>query len=606
MNRKKIINNITRHNKFIIGICLAVIVVIIIVAMAGSKETEDITYRETTVEKGELVVGITESGSVDIGTVDQVFELDMSALQRAQTGSSSGNSNSGFGAGASGMGSMGGGQGSFSTPGGSSQGMGGMSGMSGGSQNSGSSQSGGGLSGGSTDMFGQIFNMAGSSGSNQMQTSGNLTISEVCVSIGQKVQEGDILYLLEEESVEALKEELQSNVEKAEADLKAVYADQELSRRTAQYNYDSSIAYGDYASLEYDNTIKNLQNAVKQAREDLAEARALHSDYSAQLSQFTVDYEAAVEVLNQCIWTVENTDKWTDTYAYATAFQLMESARSNVDTLKQKKEQLESNTEQALKNVNSAATALNKAERNLESGMLTADKTLALRKLAYSTAQETYDIALAYLEDAAESQEATSARAKERWEEFDSHIDGNAVRAVYNGVITSVPLAEGDTITTNDTLVTLYDTDSVDMTVSIDEDDMTDIAVGTQANINLTAYPNKIFQATVSEISDASRDSNGNVTYEVTVIISGDTSGLFQGMIGDVTLITRQTKEVVYVSNRAIIREGKNSYVKVKKEDGSVSKQKVTTGFSDGVNVEIIEGLSCGDTVLIESKVSKS
>ncbi|MBR5248240.1 MAG: efflux RND transporter periplasmic adaptor subunit [Lachnospiraceae bacterium] len=606
MNRKKIINNITRHNKFIIGICLAVIVVIIIVAMAGSKETEDITYRETTVEKGELVVGITESGSVDIGTVDQVFELDMSALQRAQTGSSSGNSNSGFGAGASGMGSMGGGQGSFSTPGGSSQGMGGMSGMSGGSQNSGSSQSGGGLSGGSTDMFGQIFNMAGSSGSNQMQTSGNLTISEVCVSIGQKVQEGDILYLLEEESVEALKEELQSNVEKAEADLKAVYADQELSRRTAQYNYDSSIAYGDYASLEYDNTIKNLQNAVKQAREDLAEARALHSDYSAQLSQFTVDYEAAVEVLNQCIWTVENTDKWTDTYAYATAFQLMESARSNVDTLKQKKEQLESNTEQALKNVNSAATALNKAERNLESGMLTADKTLALRKLAYSTAQETYDIALAYLEDAAESQEATSARAKERWEEFDSHIDGNAVRAVYNGVITSVPLAEGDTITTNDTLVTLYDTDSVDMTVSIDEDDMTDIAVGTQANINLTAYPNKIFQATVSEISDASRDSNGNVTYEVTVIISGDTSGLFQGMTGDVTLITRQTKEVVYVSNRAIIREGKNSYVKVKKEDGSVSKQKVTTGFSDGVNVEIIEGLSCGDTVLIESKVSKS
>ena len=65
-----------------------------------------------------------------------------------------------------------------------------------------------------------------------------------------------------EESVEALKEELQTNVEKAEADLNAVYADQELSRQTAQYNYDSSIAYGSYASLEYDNTIKNLQDAV--------------------------------------------------------------------------------------------------------------------------------------------------------------------------------------------------------------------------------------------------------------------------------------------------------------------------------------------------------
>ena len=605
MNRKKIVKEISRNKKVIIGICLAVLIlIIIIVAVAGNKESEEITYRETTVEKGELVVGITESGSVDIGTVDQVFELDMSALQRAQTGSSSGGGNSGFSGGTSGMGSMGGSQGSFSAPGGSSQGMGGMSGMSG-AMSGGSSQSSS-QSSGNMDMFGQIFNMAGSTGSNQTQTTGNLTISEVCVSIGQQVQEGDILYLLEEESVEALKEELQTNVEKAEADLKAVYADQELSRQTAQYNYDSSIAYGDYASLEYDNTIKNLQNAVTQAREDLAEARALHSDYSAQLAQITADYEAAVEVLNQCIWTVENTDKWTDTWVYATAFQLMESARSNADTLEQKKEQIQSNTEQALKNVNSAATALNKAERNLESGTLTADKTLAMRKLAYSTAQETYDIALAYLEDTAESQEATIARAKERWEEFDTHIDGNAVRAAYSGVITSVPLAEGDAITTNDTLVTLYDTDSVEMTMSIDEDDMTDIAVGTQANISLTAYPDEIFQATVSEISDASTDSNGNVTYEVTVIINGDTSGLFQGMTGDVTLITRQTKEVLYVSNRAIIRDGRTSYVKVKKEGGSIVKQKVTTGFSDGVNVEIIEGLSEGDTVLIESKVTKS
>ena len=34
--------------------------------------------------------------------------------------------------------------------------------------------------------------------------------------------------------------------------------------------------------------------------------------------------------------------------------------------------------------------------------------------------------------------------------------------------------------------------------------------------------------------------------------------------------------------------------------------KEVTTGFSDGVNVEIIEGLSEGDVVLIESKVSES
>ena len=43
----------------------------------------------TSVKYGTLVKGVTESGSVDIGTVDQTFDLDMSALQRTDTSGSS-------------------------------------------------------------------------------------------------------------------------------------------------------------------------------------------------------------------------------------------------------------------------------------------------------------------------------------------------------------------------------------------------------------------------------------------------------------------------------------------------------------------------------------
>ena len=571
----------------VISLLLVVIIILIAVLTAGGS-SEEITYRETTVQYGELVVGVTESGSVDIGTVDQVFELDMSALQRAETsnlGSSSGSSS----------GSMGGS-------------MGGQSGAAGGQMggsSSGGSSSGSGFSGGA-DMFSQIFSMAGAGGGASTESIGNLTVAEVCVSVGQQVQEGDILYQLEEESVNELKEELEANVEKAKADLEAVYADQESSRLTAQYTYDSSIAYGSYADTEYNTTIKSLQDSVTSQEETLAEAKALLAQYKEQLEQTTAEYETVVEMLENCLWSVEHTDKWNDTWGYVYYFQLAQSVQSSVDSLAQKKEQLEQSVEQAQKNVDTCTTALNRAKRNLESGKLSAQETLELRQLAYSTAQETYDIAMAYLEDAAASQEEIYAQAQEKWEEFSSHIDGTAVRAQYNGVVTSVSLAEGDSLGTNDTLVTLYDTDSVEMTISVDEDDMADIEVGTMANISLTAYPETVFKADVTEISDASTDSSGNVTYEVTVTLSGDVSGLFQGMTGDVTLITRQTEEVLYVSNRAIIREGTTSYVKKKDASGNIVKQKVTTGFSDGEYVEIIEGLSEGDTVLIESKVSVS
>lgn len=546
-----------------------VLVMTVVMVLAGSGSSDEITYKETSVQFGELVVGVTESGSVDIGTVDQVFELDMSALKRAETSDSSSS--------------------------GTSTG-GGMNAASG---------NGGGAAGGGMNMFGQIFSMAGGDNSGNTESIGNLTVAEVCVSVGQQVQEGDVLYLLEEESVTELEEELQANVEKAKADLEAVYADQKLSLQTAQYTYDSSVAYGSYADTEYNTSIQRLENTVTEKEKALQKAEELLSSYQEQLQQTQEDYEAAVEILEGCVWSRDNADR-EEVYSYVMYFQLAQSAQSTVESLEQKKEQLEKSVEQAQQNVESCTQQLNAAKRSLESGKLTAEETLSLRQLAYSTAQETYDIATAYLEDSASEQEEIYAEAQEKWEEFSSHIEGNAVCARNNGVITSVSLEVGDTIQTNDTLITLYDMDEVGMTVTVDEEDMNDIAVGTQANISFTAYPDEIFQATVTEIADAETDSSGNVTYDVTVTLQGDVSGLFQGMTGDITFVTKEVREVLYVSNRAIIREGTASYVKIRDEKGNIVKQKVVTGFSDGVNAEIVEGLSEGDVVLIESKVSKS
>ncbi|MCD7836030.1 MAG: efflux RND transporter periplasmic adaptor subunit, partial [Lachnospiraceae bacterium] len=63
--------------------------------------------------------------------------------------------------------------------------------------------------------------------------------------------------------------------------------------------------------------------------------------------------------------------------------------------------------------------------------------------------------------------------------------------------------------------------------------------------------------------------------------------------------------DVLYVSKRAVVTDDDKTYVLVKNEDGSIEKRTITTGFSDGVNIEVVEGLSEGETVLIESKVSK-
>lgn len=550
-----------------LGALLSIMAVTVWLSLFSLKDNSAVVYRETAVEYGSLVVGVSESGSVDIGTTEQVFELDLSRLQRAETGNTSGSDNGGA---------------TFLPDGGGGQ-----------------------RGGASLDMFNQMFNMASSSGSSSLDTVGELKVAEVCVSVGQQVSAGDVLYLLESESVEEIKTELESNVEKAKADLDAVYADKELSARQAEYTYETAKEYGNYAAEEYNNTILSLQSAVDEAQTALSSAQNLLESYRMQLTETTADYEAAKQVLENCLWSREATDKYDSPGEYVLYYDMAKQAETTAESLEQKKEQLEQNVEQAEKNVESYTGRLSEAKRSLAAGKLEATQTLSLKKLAYSTAQETYDVTMAYLEDSATEQEEIYADAAATWEEFSSHIRDDAVCATDSGVITSVNLEEGDVISTNDTLVTLYDMNEVTVTVSVDEDDMTDIAMGSAANVNFTAYPDTVFEAEVTEISDASTDSNGNVTMDVTITLKGDVSGLFQGMTGEIVFITKEQREVLYVSNRAIIRDGKKSLVKVKDEKGKIKTKEIKTGFSDGVNVEIIEGLSEGDVVLIESKVSE-
>lgn len=545
---------------------------------AGKQEEEEtVVYKETRAEYGILTVGITKSGSVDIGTIEQTFELDMSALQRVDTENNTGKS-TGNNTGVQGFGNAGGmvPAGGMGVPG---------------------------VGGAGPDLFGQMLG----GGGNLTKTGDDfsLKVAGVPVSVGQRVEKGDILYEIEAESVSGLEQELQTNVEKAKADLDAVYADQILSKQTAKYTYESSMAYGSYAGTEYAASLQELNDTVENNRITLERARVSLAEYQVQLEDITESYHDAVQILENCEYSLNHTSP-SNAGNYVYYYELTESAQATADSLEKQKEQLEKSVEQAQENVEKASGNYNASLRELENGQLSAKQVYDLRNLAYHTARETYDVTLANLREDAATQEKIYEEAKEKWEEFSSYINGNGVLAQYSGVITSVELKEGDSIATGSALVKLYDMEDVTMSVTVDEKDMDDISLGSEANINFTAYPEKTFTAQVSKISDASTDSDGNVIYDVTVTVQGDVSGLFQGMTGDITFVTSRSEETLYIYKRAVITENEKNYVKIRDDEGKVIKKEITAGFTDGTYIQVMEGLSEGDVVLIESKVDAS
>lgn len=517
-------------------------------------QTSEVTYRETTVEYGDLTVGITEDSTVNIGTVSQTFDLDISALVSSDSSSSSSTSQN--------------------------DSMGGM-GM-------------------------QMFSFGGDTYTSQSQ---EMVIDSVHITVGQEIQAGDVLYTLTEDSVEEIRTQLEEDVEDTLADYQALTVEQQQSYLTAKQGYDTYVTNGSLAELTYNKELQDLQDKVDEAADTLEEKQNQVNENLEKLVELQEELTSAKKDLKDAEAAVsENHDnRYNDPYYYTVYLNTRDMAQTIVDEIEDDIESLTDENKTLLTEIGEATRSWNEACRDLESEKLTAQQTLETDQYYASVSSEWYSIQTTSLDNEKQSAYASYESAVKKLDEFNSYIVGNDVIAEYSGVVTEVALEEGDGVARNTSLVTLYDASDVTMEITVSEDDYKAIDQDGEVNITYTAYPDVVYNGVISEVSDAAYDSSsGEVYYTITVTVQGDVSGLYEGMTGDVTCVTKETKEVTYVSNRAIFRDGTRSYVKVRDENGSIVEKDVTTGFSDGVNVEITEGLSQGDTVLIESKVSES
>lgn len=537
---------------------------VFLLLMRRSDSDEEIVYRETKVEYGSLTVGITEEATVEISMLEQTFDLDISALVDSDSASDS-----------------------QSTAGGMQGGFGGMG------------------NGGSVSMmsFGTFRTDSPSSQSQALEVAG------VMVAVGQEIKEGDLLYTLTTESVNEIRNMLSEDINDTKADYEALQIEQEESRTQAQQGYDTYVTNGKYAQFIYENDIKTYQDAVDKAVEDVNDKQNTYNEKLLELAELQQEYEEAKEFLREAQGAVSENyaGRHENAYYYTVYLNTRDTAQKLADQFEDDMESLNEEIEQLLLDIQTAVRTMNQCQIDYEKAKLDLGKTQDTDAYYASKASEWYSIQTASLDNELSSVKKSYDASVEKLAEFDHYVQNNGILSEYSGVVTEVKLSEGDTLSGESSLVTLNDQENVTMDVSLGEDDYNAVDKDGAVNIVFTAYPDEIYSGRITAVSDAEYDSStGTVYYTVTVTVQGEVSGLYEEMTGSVTFVTKEMKQVCYVSNRAIFREGTRSYVKVRDNNGNIVKQEVTTGFSDGINVEITAGLSEGDTVLIESKVGET
>ena len=252
--------------------------------------------------------------------------------------------------------------------------------------------------------------------------------------------------------------------------------------------------------------------------------------------------------------------------------------------------------------VENAQFSLEKAQITAQNNIDDAGQTKSSAQLTASTAKETYDLSVQAaqntLQSAKETYEATVETINTAREEF---AQSGELLAPCTGTVVAVGAEAGDTIAAGQSIITILNTAEAFVTISVSEEDITEVSTGMEATIELSSYEGQTFDGVVSMVAaEPSRSGSASVTFNVTVQLL-DTSTLdliYDGMSGDVTLIQEQARDVLYLASQAVTTEGNKSYVLVK-DGGTVKQVEVTTGFTADRYVEISSGLSEGDVVQV-------
>ncbi|MBR3102246.1 MAG: biotin/lipoyl-binding protein [Lachnospiraceae bacterium] len=438
-------------------------------------------------------------------------------------------------------------------------------------------------------------------------------VLEVLVEEGDEVKEGDVVALLDRESIENQIEdlELSMSVNQASTDLSVRQA------RNAYYNYKNDIDNGQ------NSTLVNAQNQIVTATVNVQNAEiALQNaqrDYqkeidqsNAGLSQGIVNAKRAVDSAYQTVRDKQISLEVAD-----------HEKKVADDDVQYRYDANYENAEHALDNAwisyNNALADLEAAKRTEQDNIIAVTDKLIAAQNSYLNSIDQYNIAVHAYTMAETSTKETLQDYRAQYDKallgedtsvnelklarLYAQLEDCTVKAPMSGVITTLNIKEGDMISTTNEKPAAVVTDFGEMKVAIkiNEYDIMGASVGVPVEITLNAIE-KDYEGEIAQISRIATSEKGVSYFDSEVNFKAD-EDVRSGMSVEVRLVTNDLKDVLTVETKSIqTRDDGTAYVQMYAADGKgLEERDVTCGVSDGTYTEILSGLSEGDVVLQSS-----
>ena len=259
--------------------------------------------------------------------------------------------------------------------------------------------------------------------------------------------------------------------------------------------------------------------------------------------------------------------------------------------------------------LNSAESRVNVARISLDQVESTHRRDEQLFKQGILTAEE-FDVSKANYRKAKEE----LANAQSALEIVRDGISRNTrsssttqIRSTITGMILNVPIKVGNSViqsnSFNDgtTIASVANMNDMIFRGNVDETEIGKIREGMPIKLTVGALGSRTFDAVLEYVSPKGEEKNGAIQFEIKAAVSlPDTSFVRAGYSANAEIVLERAANVLTIPESTVEFHGDTAFVQVVKQEKPkqiFEKRQIKTGLSDGIKIEVKEGLTEKDKI---------
>ncbi|WP_282125871.1 efflux RND transporter periplasmic adaptor subunit [Marinifilum flexuosum] len=262
-------------------------------------------------------------------------------------------------------------------------------------------------------------------------------------------------------------------------------------------------------------------------------------------------------------------------------------------------------------NLNSAESRVNVAKINFEDSEINYNRDKALYDKKVISESDFQKTQLAYRNSREELQSAKDnlQLIKEGVTKKSANATNTIIRSTIEGMILDIPIKEGNSViqsnTFNDgtTVAIVADMGEMIFQGKVDETEVGKINQGMNLKLTIGAIEDVKFDANLEYISPKGVEENGAIQFEIKASVKlNDKYFIRSGYSANAEIVLDKRDKVLAVNESLLEFENDSTFVEVETSPQEFERRFIKTGLSDGINIEVLEGITKDDKLKGEKK----